>query len=65
MLTDGSIVRREVVAGSSRWVRIHGGVTYNAPSWSALLNRNSDTGADFDALKAFAARVAQGGPDAK
>lgn len=58
-LSDGSVVTfHETTAGScgsSFWrTRNDGGATMNG-DWRGLLTRPTDTGADFDALKAFAA----------
>lgn len=52
VLSDGSVVRRE----HGRLLRAYEGSGHVADNWMDLLNP-TDTGADFDALKQFAAQV--------
>ena len=60
VLSDGSAVTREIKMGEVRWCRSYANVPERLPrrveatEFPSILN-DYDTGADFDALKAFAA----------
>lgn len=61
-LSDGSVVTYTFGKGERRWVRDYTGCVERLPRvreatrWPDIFN-TTDTGADFDALKAFAGRV--------